>query len=645
MKKVRTVLATAVLFALQHQAYAEGYDNQELIEGQDISLDSIEIGYRSPDDIYIGNKDGSSQSITIGNESLGKYDYAIQINEPFTAGVSPHNLTFNADTLKVIAGSGNGITIGTSYEDPGYSSLTFFGKNFDYQGSGVGGIYVEHGKAIFGQYGQYLDNFSIFNGAFFNGVQPSFEEVNTKIYSHNINIVNNAEGQGIAFEGSGIAELYADNIYLKGAIAQGESLKSDSGVLTIGSGSKNIFSAQNIVIEVENGGERLYAVKSTGSARDDAYSLNLKAENILNVKGNILLDSKGESHFSAQDIIIFSAMEGDSNSSSKLGAAIAVNNASKLYIGSTDNKVNSLKIDSNGLYGILLGGPKDGINRNENGYLEAHILGDFNLTSTKGSGIAALRDWSSANIYAGSTSISAKDTAVVAKDGKILISNNNKIEIISSDGNALECSGDSFDSNRTGNITISSLQDNIYLEASNNVIDASINSLIDITSGTGKKVTLVSKSQSAKAAVYASAGYIDKDDTVLPQVNLNANNGLVEIFANGKAVHADGIGGIINIDGAVNIDANYKQELVNKSAIAIVAGAAIYKKEMKDKLGEVNLILSGKQDSFINGDIVAARNGKVMIKPAESYQGSLNIVGDILAGRGGNSRRVWCYRS
>ena len=72
----------------------------------------------------------------------------------------------NAETIDIIAGDGKGVSIGSSYEKNGYSSLTIKGTNFKYTGNGYGGITTAHGSFIAGEENKWLNDFTITGGNF-----------------------------------------------------------------------------------------------------------------------------------------------------------------------------------------------------------------------------------------------------------------------------------------------------------------------------------------------------------------------------------------------------------------------------------------------------------------------------------------------
>lgn len=150
-------------------------------------------------------------------------------------------------------------------------------------------------------------------------------------------------------------------------------------------------------------------------------------------------------------------------------------------------------------------------------------------------------------------------------------------------------------------------------------------------------ITLVSQNLGNSTGNDASTVYVQGDKTGVPEVNVTGNQ--INILSNNKSVWASGDGGTVNITGTVNINAKYTgtdgaSMLADEEGqhIAIVAGVA-GADSIDTNHGEVNVKLQGTDDSYITGDIVAARDGIVNITH-EDYAGKLHITGDILAGNG-----------
>lgn len=154
-------------------------------------------------------------------------------------------------------------------------------------------------------------------------------------------------------------------------------------------------------------------------------------------------------------------------------------------------------------------------------------------------------------------------------------------------------------------------------------------------------ITIITKASNAgfnTIGVYAGGTGIGSSEVTLTSDQIN-------ILSNNKSVWASGDGGTINLNGAVNINANSsnsridiglfnnEKETTANQHIAIVAGV-VGEDRVETNHGEVNVNLKGSQNSQIIGDIVGARDGVVNVNSAD-YSGILTVYGDILAGNGG----------
>ncbi len=178
--------------------------------------------------------------------------------------------------------------------------------------------------------------------------------------------------------------------------------------------------------------------------------------------------------------------------------------------------------------------------------------------------------------------------------------------------------------------------DDVVVQGGDYGVIAFENSNVDITSTNGNVLIRATgtNTEKATAAVYAENGANTKTT-----VNLKADNGVVNVLSGKKGLWASGKGGTINVDGAVNINANYfADESATRSAgedvhLAVVAGLKSAVEEQKVK-GLVDINLKGDVTSSIYGDIVGASGGEVDIR-RESGNGALVVNGDVLAGNGG----------
>ena len=164
------------------------------------------------------------------------------------------------------------------------------------------------------------------------------------------------------------------------------------------------------------------------------------------------------------------------------------------------------------------------------------------------------------------------------------------------------------------------------------------NSNVDITSKNGNILIGATDTNTEKSSNTAAV-YAENGANTQSTVNINAGNGVVSVLSGNKGLWASGKGGTINVDGAVNINANYfnGEQLTRSSGdnvhLAVVAGLKS-EDETENGTGLVDIDLKGDVTSSIYGDIVGARGGEVDIK-RESGNGALVVNGDVLAGNGG----------
>lgn len=164
------------------------------------------------------------------------------------------------------------------------------------------------------------------------------------------------------------------------------------------------------------------------------------------------------------------------------------------------------------------------------------------------------------------------------------------------------------------------------------------NSTVDIKSANGNVLIGATDTNGEKSS-NSAAVYAENGANTQSTVNINADNGVVTVLSGNKGLWASGKGGTINVNGAVNINANYfnGEQLTRSNGddvhLAIVAGLKS-KDEVQNVEGLVDINLKGDVTSNIYGDIVGARSGKVDIS-RDSGNGSLIVTGDVLAGNGG----------
>ena len=180
--------------------------------------------------------------------------------------------------------------------------------------------------------------------------------------------------------------------------------------------------------------------------------------------------------------------------------------------------------------------------------------------------------------------------------------------------------------------------DDVVVQGGDYGVIAFENSNVNITSANGNVLIGATDTNTEKASNTAAV-YAENGANTKTTVNLKADNGVVTVLSGNKGLWASGKGGTINVDGAVNINANYfTDESATRSAgedvhLAVVAGLKSAEEGQNGK-GLVDINLKGDVKSSIYGDIVGARGGKVDITRA-SGNGALVVNGDVLAGNGG----------
>ena len=180
--------------------------------------------------------------------------------------------------------------------------------------------------------------------------------------------------------------------------------------------------------------------------------------------------------------------------------------------------------------------------------------------------------------------------------------------------------------------------DDVVVQGGDYGVIAFENSNVDITSANGNILIGATDTNTEKASNTAAV-YAENGANTQTTVNIKADNGVVNVLSGNKGLWASGKGGTINVDGAVNINANYfADESATRSAgedvhLAVVAGVKSPEEGQNGK-GLVDINLKGDVTSSIYGDIVGARGGEIYISRA-SGNGSLIVTGDILAGNGG----------
>lgn len=383
------------------------------------------------------------------------------------------------------------------------------------------------------------------------------------------------------------------------------------------------------------------------------------------------------------------------------GSAVGVNSNAILKIGDYDgtgeNITDNVYITSQGAYGVLVG--KSG-NYDSKGQLFSKVNQHFSVIADNGIGFAINRDDSKADLNTGSLYISGKTDGVKVNAGTMSVKGSDILQIEGKEGYGIDGAGSSSTSSilyeTTGGndegigIFISSKDDGLHTTQNFNTklsavggkivlnsdsesgihvqsskryqgeipklnlteissdkgidvigatyaIEAYDNASVNLTASNNGTITLVSNDLDATKASKTSTVYVEGDGTLLPTVDLTAENGVVNILSNNKSVVASGKGGTVNISGAVNINTHYTGDNSGISLMADdeqhVAIAAGGDETFGDsKCGEVNVNLQGSQDSYISGDIIAAKDGIINIK-SDNYNGKLTIIGDVLSGK------------
>lgn len=721
------MLATLVMLSLlQGNVYAADYKNQQNVTGENIQFDQMEVGNSSPTNITIGNED--TKTITIGDEGLSR-DYAVEINESFGWGGTtqkPHDVYFNADSIEIIGGKG--LSVGGDAENS-FASLNIAGNNSNFTINAAydadsaynnGGLNVsDYGKFEAGTADDRLKNFIINGGAGLSVGGTSGGTAKSKIYANNISIDATNSKYGAAFTNFGASTIDALNkITFKGS----SDFHSKNGVITVKRKSDTLIHAENIDVVVNPEAETneyfyaIYATNGDGLTPDEPYTLKINVEKLLNVEGNVVLNGKGETTLSGNTIQITGKNLGDEESgkydSTQSGGAIVVQHAGILNIGDYENtgknSTENLSVTSDGMYGILIGGPQN-TDENSRGQLFGKVNQHIGVEAKNGVGFAVLRGHSKADITTGSMSITGKTDGVQVDSGSMIVKGSDVLYFEGKDGIGLKGIGaspfsadyipvidyettvtdskvpaiwvksydDAINTVSGFNTTLKANGGKIVLESTNasginvtsshykdytlvNNTNLSSNTGIDVIGATfaieaydrsdvnlnteKSDIILVSNDLDATKASKTSTVYVEGDGTLLPTVDLTAENGVVNIWSNNKSVVASGKGGTVNINGAVNIDTHYTGDNTginlmseDEQHVAIAAGGD---RELLDSCGygEVNVNLTGSENSQIIGDIVGARDGIVNITNKD-YTGALTIVGDILAGNNTTNKK------
>lgn len=313
-------------------------------------------------------------------------------------------------------------------------------------------------------------------------------------------------------------------------------------------------------------------------------------------------------------------------------------------------KESILTINANTLYmeGKINGNDNGagGITVHNDSHLDINLAGDFTTKTSNGIAVLEENDNSGLGIHStkqSSLNIDAKNITIEAFSN---VENNlnkdyNQQNVADADVQGVGIYANTMKKGSQVDVDLNA-QNNIKIEANAAGIYAVGNSKVNLDTKSQDEdsvkdnITIITKASNAGSntiGVYAGGTGIGSSE-----VNLTSNQ--INILSNNKSVWASGDGGIVNINGAVNINAQYTgtdgTSLLAEDDgqhIAIVAGVA-GADSLDTNHGEVNVTLKGTEDSCITGDIVAARDGIVNITRENGYTGKLQIIGDILAGNG-----------
>ena len=536
------------------------------------------------DNLYIGGANGSDETVfgsafRVANGSK----LNVSVNDKFTLTSSKIGIQnaasyayINADTVNIYATGDDAYTsYGAVLQGGGYLNLKAI-NNINLSGSGV--------------------------GLRFNNDRLSFSTNGSVEYDKNVL----GEAEVISEEGS---------IFIEGR--EGYGLRSEIRQYQDSVKKAAVTADKDVVIKGKKSGVSYYAASRMLDVTSKNSNIQISSDNIgLSVGGSTNgVDNEtylcGEANFDASNgsIDIYGQKSGIVADNSQVsirkqldGKLTMVNGAYFADVNITaKDAVNIVGTDD---YGIQAKNTLSNVELNSSGLPEDANL-NLNVTSQ-----------GSINVLGGEAGIMA--TAVKDEFNNDVFS---------------ELKSTNFGSNVKLNAA-----DDVVVQGGDYGVIAFENSNVDITSDNGNVLIGATDTNTNKvsntAAVYAENG-ANTETTV----NLKADNGVVTVLSGNKGLWASGKGGTINVDGAVNINANYfnGEQLTRSSGdnvhLAVVAGLKSAEEEQNGE-GLVDINLKGDVTSSIYGDIVGARGGKVDVT-RESGNGALVVNGDVLAGNGG----------
>ena len=536
------------------------------------------------DNLYIGGLNSSDETVfgsafRIANGSK----LNISVNDEFTLTSSKIGIQnaasyayINADTVNIYATGDDSFTsYGAILQGGGYLNLKAI-NNINLSGSGV--------------------------GLRFNNERPTFSTNGSIEYDESVL----GEAEVTSEEGS---------IFIEGR--EGYGLRSEIRQYQDSVKKAVVTADKDIVIKGKKSGVSYYAASRMLDVTSKNSNIQISSDNI----GLFVGDS-------ASGIVSENYLRGEANFNALNGSAYVYGQNSGI-VADNSNVTVMKELDGK-------------LARFEGGY-----LADVNIAAKNAVNIVGTDDY---GIQAKNTlsNIELKDSEL-PKDSNLNlnVTSQGTINVLGGKAGIMATAvKDEFNSEVFNKLTSTDFGSKVNLNAADDVVvqggDYGViafeNSNVDITSANGNVLIGATDTNTEKASNTAAV-YAENGANTETTVNLKADNGVVTVLSGNKGLWASGKGGTINVDGAVNINANYfTDESVTRSAgedvhLAVVAGLKSAEEEQNGK-GLVDINLKGDVTSSIYGDIVGARGGKVDIA-RESGNGALVVNGDVLAGNGG----------
>lgn len=535
------------------------------------------------DNLYIGGLNGSDETVFgIAFNIINGSKLNVSVNDEFTLTSSKRGLYNNASYAYINAGTVNIYATGDVYEaadddSPRYGAIM--------QGSGYLNL-----KAI--------NNINLSGAEFglqFNRESPNFPGS----VEHDESVLGEAE-----------VTSKKGSIFIEGR--EGYGLLSEIRQHQDSVKKAVVTADKDIEIKGKKSGVSYYAASRNLDVTSKHSNIQISSDNIGLSVGGLAIRPIRKNYLRGE--ANFKALNGSIDVYGQNSGIVADNTAIKLktsgpviggYLANVNiaakNSVNIVGTDD---YGIQAKNTLSNVGLNSSGLPEDAANLNLNVTSQ-----------GSINVLGGKAGIMA--TAVKDEfDNKVL----NTLSIDFGSKVNLTANGD------------------IAVQGGDYGVIAFENSNVDITSKNGNILIGATDTNTEKSSNTAAV-YAENGANTQSTVNINAGNGVVSVLSGNKGLWASGKGGTINVDGAVNINANYfnGEQLTRSSGdnvhLAVVAGLKS-EDETENGTGLVDIDLKGDVTSSIYGDIVGARGGEVDIK-RESGNGALVVNGDVLAGNGG----------